>query len=364
MTAVKTSGRPLVSIVTPVYNGARYLSQCIESVLAQTYQEWEYVIVNNCSTDATLAIAERYAERDPRIRVVSNERFVDVLANHNIALRLIAGDSKYCKVVHADDWLFPDCLRQMVELAEAHPSVGIVGAYRLDDTRVGCDGLPYPSTVVRGPVLGRMRLLGGPGVFGSLTSILIRSDQVRRRRSFLDESDFHSDTSVCYEILKESDFGFVHQVLTFTRRHAAAQTSRAEALNTYQAGQLRRLLTYGPTFLNREEYERRREEVLREYYRFLGRRLLEPQPREAWSYHRQALEAMGHPIRWRSMAWALLPYWPRVLTHPLKVVRLAGRIPFLVGISRLRRLLRGSPRPRAGAASGSPVPPGPTGGRA
>ncbi|MFZ1974630.1 MAG: glycosyltransferase family 2 protein, partial [Candidatus Acidiferrales bacterium] len=60
---------PLVSIVTPAYNEENYLAECVESVLAQTYTNWDYTIVNNCSTDATLAIAQKYAAGDPRIRV-------------------------------------------------------------------------------------------------------------------------------------------------------------------------------------------------------------------------------------------------------------------------------------------------------
>ena len=54
---------PLVSVATPVYNGERHLAECIESVLAQTYQNWEYIIVNNCSTDRTREIAESYGRR-------------------------------------------------------------------------------------------------------------------------------------------------------------------------------------------------------------------------------------------------------------------------------------------------------------
>ncbi|NIV53907.1 MAG: glycosyltransferase, partial [Gammaproteobacteria bacterium] len=63
---------PFVSVVTPVYNGAKFLPECIESVLAQSYTNWEYIVVNNKSTDDTLAIAEDYARRDPRVRVHDN----------------------------------------------------------------------------------------------------------------------------------------------------------------------------------------------------------------------------------------------------------------------------------------------------
>jgi glycosyltransferase involved in cell wall biosynthesis len=57
---MSTANEPFVSIITPVYNGEAYLRECIESVLAQTYSNWEYIVVNNCSTDGTLRIAEGY----------------------------------------------------------------------------------------------------------------------------------------------------------------------------------------------------------------------------------------------------------------------------------------------------------------
>ena len=56
--------QPLVSVITPVYNGEEYLADCVESVLAQSYEKWEYVIVNNCSTDRTLEIAQEYEKKD------------------------------------------------------------------------------------------------------------------------------------------------------------------------------------------------------------------------------------------------------------------------------------------------------------
>lgn len=149
------SSEPLVSVVTPVFNGARYLSQCIDSVRAQTYSNWEHILLDNCSTDETLLLAREYAAKDPRIRVCCNDRFLPQIANWNEALRKISRASKYCKVLHADDWLFPDCLRDMVAVAESHSSVGIVGAYRLQEDHVDLDGLPYPSAVVPGRQMGR-----------------------------------------------------------------------------------------------------------------------------------------------------------------------------------------------------------------
>ena len=87
----------MVTVVTPVYNGEAYLGECIESVLAQTYDHWQYVIVNNQSTDRSLEIALQYAQKDPRIRVITNEHFVDVMRSQNIAFQQVSSDSTYSR---------------------------------------------------------------------------------------------------------------------------------------------------------------------------------------------------------------------------------------------------------------------------
>ena len=107
---MKTLSQPLVSVVTPVYNGEKYLAECVESILSQTYGNWEYIIIDNCSDDQTGAIAQHYAERDGRIRVRRNDEVLLVIPNFNHAMRQISPMSVYCKVVCADDWLFPECL--------------------------------------------------------------------------------------------------------------------------------------------------------------------------------------------------------------------------------------------------------------
>src|SRR5271167_143509 len=243
---MNTASQPLVSIVTPVYNEAGHLAECIESVLAQTYQKWDFTIIDNCSTDGSLEVARRYAEKDPRIRIHENQRFLPVIPNHNVALRQISPDSKYCKVVLGDDWIFPDCLEQMVAVAEAHPSVGIVGAYALEGQRVAWTGLPYPSSLVSGLEICRRHLLEGLYVFGSANAVLYRADLVRNRDPFYNETNIHADTEACFALLKTSDFGFVHQILTFTRVRSESLSTVSADLHTYFAGMLQLLLAHGP----------------------------------------------------------------------------------------------------------------------
>jgi glycosyltransferase involved in cell wall biosynthesis len=286
---------PLVSVVTPVYNGAETLAHCMESVLAQTYANWEYIIVNNRSTDRSLEIARDYASRDSRIRIQDNETFVGAVENHQIGFRLMAPESCYCKVVHADDWIFPECLERMVAVAEANPSVSVVSSYRLEETYVTLDGLPFPSTVVSGREICRLALLAQVYVFGTPTSLLIRSDVIRSRDLFYDGKEFprHFDTAVCYEILAGRDLGFVHQVLTFTRRSDAARTAVSQRLGSARPEHIAILKKYGPVYLAPQEYEERLRQMVRGYYRFLGRSVLQRPGREFWSYHRQFLRRLG-----------------------------------------------------------------------
>ena len=79
-----------VAIVTPVFTGAAFLGECIDSVLSQTYDNWKHVIVDNASTDATPEIIAAYAAREPRIRVHRNLHTVNALRNHNFSVKLVA----------------------------------------------------------------------------------------------------------------------------------------------------------------------------------------------------------------------------------------------------------------------------------
>jgi glycosyltransferase involved in cell wall biosynthesis len=300
---------PLVSVVTPVYNGAFYLEACIHSVLAQHYQNWEYIIVDNCSTDRTPRIAGAHADRDPRIRVYRTDAVLPIMKNWNHALRQLSPQSKYCKVVHADDWLFPQCLTQMVEVAENHPSAGLVGAYSLAGDRVVCDRFPYPSTFLPGSEVCRLALLDRVNPFWSPSSLLVRSDIIRGNPGYYDETEgrLHADVEACFETLRRADFGFVHQVLTFVRKHEDSMTATAaKPLNTHILAKLDLLTRYGPIFLSPGELRTRLRFRFKTYYKFLASSLFELRDAAFWRYHRHALRQMGYALKSHRLFFAAL----------------------------------------------------------
>jgi glycosyltransferase involved in cell wall biosynthesis len=312
--------QPLVSIVTPVYNGAEYLSECIESVLAQTYQNWEYTIVNNCSTDESMEIARHYAARDARIRIHNNEQFLQVIANHNTALRQISPASKYCKFVFADDWIFRECIERMVAVAEDFPSVGIVGAYVLEGQEVKCAGLPYQTARFDGRGICRRHFLDHLYVFESANAVLYRADLVREQPAFYNENNIHADTEACFALLKTNDFGFVHQILTYTRVRSESLKASSIDLQTAHAGMLQILVTHGPAYLTHNELDRLMRNHISNYYKFLGKGLLLGQKRTL-DYHRQKLVKAGVGFYWSRVVWGTLSVIWSLALRPLSTVK-------------------------------------------
>jgi glycosyltransferase involved in cell wall biosynthesis len=101
-----------VSICIPTYNGDKYLKECLDSVLAQTFSDFEVLIVDDRSSDETVNIAKEYADRDRRIQVRINERNLGLVGNWNRCVELAQGE--WIKFVHQDDSLEPECLERML----------------------------------------------------------------------------------------------------------------------------------------------------------------------------------------------------------------------------------------------------------
>jgi glycosyltransferase involved in cell wall biosynthesis len=119
---------PLVSILLCTYNRASFIAQAIESVLTQTFRDWELLILDDASADNTQAVVAQYTNHDPRIHYFQNEKNLGIAANRNQGLALAQG--QYLAVLDSDDvWLDQDKLKKQIEFLETHPDHALVGTW-------------------------------------------------------------------------------------------------------------------------------------------------------------------------------------------------------------------------------------------
>jgi glycosyltransferase involved in cell wall biosynthesis len=289
------SAGPLVSVVTPFFNTAPYLAECIESVLAQSYSQFEYILLDNCSTDGSTEIAARYASRDPRIRLIRCTEFLSQLANYNRALGEISDASTYCKIVQADDWIFPECLELMVQAFEQSESIGLVSSYWLEGRELSGAGLSPQTTMIEGRECARWYLRTAKGIFGTQTQVMYRSSLVRGQEAFYNVSFPYADLQKHIEILEKWDFGFVHQVLSFSRRDNDEE-SLLRSFETFEPYYLLRYLIarrYAPVFLAVGESTSIIAKYKREYYRRLVKATFELKGRAFWRFHKEGINALN-----------------------------------------------------------------------
>lgn len=287
------SALAFVSVVTPAYNGGKFLDECIESVRAQRHTALEHVILDNASTDDTPAIAARHAARDPRVRVRRNEQTVPMVDNWNRAIELISPKADYCWLLPADDIMYPDALERMLGVALRHPSVGIVGSLRRRGDAVECAGLPTDREVFPGREIGRLFLEQRVHAIAPTTN-LMRADLVRARRPFYPTRYFHEDIAAFLDVLRGCDFGFVHDVLAFSRPHPDSMTATvAGPQGTVLRDYLRMLLEYGPDYFEPAALARVERRHLRRYYRQLLRSYVTPGGGELRRRHLEVLREIG-----------------------------------------------------------------------
>lgn len=116
----------LVSIILPVYNGERFLKEAIESVIVQTYQYWELIIVDDCSTDKTSEIAKSFIDCDNRIFYYRNKKNLKLPASLNVGFSLAKGE--YYTWTSDDNVFKPNAIEKMVEAIELNESIAMVYA--------------------------------------------------------------------------------------------------------------------------------------------------------------------------------------------------------------------------------------------
>jgi glycosyltransferase involved in cell wall biosynthesis len=173
---------PKVSVIITAYNREKYIAFSIESVLAQTFTDFELLIVDDCSTDATAAIAHSY-QADYRVRVIVNPRNLGQFPNRNYAAEHARG--AFLKYHDSDDIMYPGCLGAMVSSLEAEPRAG----FALSSNHYWAGG---PCPMLSTPAMSFQReFLGWGGVFsGAPAHALFRTEVFRSLGGFPEAGPF------------------------------------------------------------------------------------------------------------------------------------------------------------------------------
>ncbi len=197
----------LVSIVTPVYNASRYLAQTIETVLAQTYQEWELLLSDDCSTDDSLKIAKSFQNKDKRIKVLEFNENTGPAGCRNRAIQ--AAQGKYIAFLDSDDLWVPEKLQMQVQFMEKGGYDLCYSSYQKIDEQDNPIG-----GQISGPLsVGYDRLLNS-NVIPCLTSMY----NVERIGKYFMEDIGHEDYVYWLRILKNGYIAHgMEQVLAYYR---------------------------------------------------------------------------------------------------------------------------------------------------
>jgi glycosyltransferase involved in cell wall biosynthesis len=224
--------KPRVSIGLPVYNGERFLAETLDSLLTQTFKDFEIVISDNASTDATEKICRNYAAKDKRIRYSRNEKNLGAASNYNRVFEQSAGE--YFKWSAHDDLCAPDFLEKCINILDSIESVILCysGVIYINDegkhlqTCNNLLNLRSPQAHERFGLFQDL-LCNQPGLFDRWTAIfgLIRSDSLRK--TCLIDGYIGSDITLLANLTLLGEFYEIPENLLFIRQHTERSINRS-----------------------------------------------------------------------------------------------------------------------------------------
>jgi glycosyltransferase involved in cell wall biosynthesis len=199
---------PRVSVVVPSYNNADFIEATMDSILGQTFHDFELVVADHSSTDGTWERLQRYRS-DPRVRLLRTESGGG--APHNWERVTAAARGELVKLVCGDDIIYPDCLRVQVEAMDANRSVVLVASRRdLIDARgaiiITARGLAGLSGRVPGRAAARHTVVAGSNIFGEPACVLIRRAALERAGGWDGRHPFVIDEATYVNVLLHGDF--------------------------------------------------------------------------------------------------------------------------------------------------------------
>ncbi|HZW32449.1 MAG TPA: glycosyltransferase [Isosphaeraceae bacterium] len=217
-----TTGPPLISVCLPVYNARRYVAQAVESILGQTLGDFEFLILDDGSTDGSRPILEGYAARDPRIRLTSRANR-GLVATLNELIDQARGE--FLARMDADDIALPDRFRRQVDYLRAHPECSVVGCRaRLIDP----DGDPLCDWFTERPHEEIDTLLLREDAVGSVIchpSVLMRRDAVLAAGKYRDFA-VGEELDLFLRLAESSRLAILPDVLLEYRQHPESFTHR------------------------------------------------------------------------------------------------------------------------------------------
>jgi glycosyltransferase involved in cell wall biosynthesis len=227
---------PSVSVCIPVYKGERFLAETIRSVLAQTYRDFELVVLDNASPDRSGAIARSFG--DPRIRVERNATTLSQPDNWNRVLELAR--APLVKVVCADDLLHPRCLEFQVGPMEADPGLAVVASRRHmidEESRVivprrGLGGLTGVRTGVE---VARRVVRNGANPIGEPGGVLFRRDDFFAAGGWRPDRRFVMDLDLWMRLLEYGEFlGLPESLAAFRIGRGSVSAENEQAIYAEQ----------------------------------------------------------------------------------------------------------------------------------
>lgn len=188
------NNQPLVSIVMPVYNGEKYIVEALESVINQSYDDWELIIVNDCSTDSTGKVLADFAENDLRIRVIENKTNCGAAKSRNAAISESKG--QYIAFIDSDDIWHEDKLeKQIAQATEANADI-LFCSYSL----MSANGKNYKDFIA--PPKTDFEKMLRENVIGCSTAV-VRAELLKEHA--FREDYYHEDYLLWLELLREGN---------------------------------------------------------------------------------------------------------------------------------------------------------------
>ena len=202
---------PLLTVFTPVFNLEKYIEETIKSILSQTFTDFEYILIDDCSSDRSVEIIESF--NDPRIRLIQNKINQGISFNRNLAIEEAKG--KYIAMIDGDDLALPERLEKQLVFLEKNPDYGIIGTEVININKKGEQlGSIIKYTIPDDEIPSRMLFNN----YIATSSTMIRLSELAEIR-FKKEFVVAEDYEVWIQLIRNCKIGHIRLPLTKYRIH-------------------------------------------------------------------------------------------------------------------------------------------------